>query len=71
LLGYTAILFALTWAALIGLASFSWNWLAAKEISSTSMAWISFDRVETHRNCWQDEVDEETARQRGKRGYRG
>jgi tRNA (Thr-GGU) A37 N-methylase len=30
-----------------------------------------FDRVETHRNGWQDEVDEETARQRGKRGYRG
>ncbi len=30
-----------------------------------------FDRVETHRNGWQDEVDEETARRRGLRGYRG
>lgn len=30
-----------------------------------------FDRVETLRNGWQDEVDEETARQRGQRGYRG
>jgi tRNA-Thr(GGU) m(6)t(6)A37 methyltransferase TsaA len=30
-----------------------------------------FDCVQTLRNGWQDEVDEETARQRGKRGYRG
>ena len=30
-----------------------------------------FDRIETTRNGWQDEVDEETARQRGRRGYRG
>ena len=29
-----------------------------------------FDLVETYRNGWQDEVDEETARKRGKRGYR-
>lgn len=29
-----------------------------------------FDRIETLRNGWQDEVDEETARQRGRRGYR-
>ena len=29
-----------------------------------------FDRVETARNGWQDEVDEDTARQRGRRGYR-
>jgi len=28
-----------------------------------------FDRFETARNGWQDEVDEETARRRGKRGY--
>ncbi len=28
-----------------------------------------FDRVETSRNGWQDEVDEETARQRGRREY--
>ena len=28
-----------------------------------------FDRVETKRNGWQDKVDEETARRRGKRGY--
>jgi tRNA (Thr-GGU) A37 N-methylase len=30
-----------------------------------------FDRIETFRNGWQDEVDEETARLRGRRGYRG
>ena len=30
-----------------------------------------FDLVETARNGWQDDVDEETARQRGRRGYRG
>jgi tRNA-Thr(GGU) m(6)t(6)A37 methyltransferase TsaA len=30
-----------------------------------------FDRIETTRNGWQDEVDEETARQRGRRRYRG
>jgi len=30
-----------------------------------------FDCVETLRNGWQDEVDDETARQRGKRGYHG
>jgi tRNA-Thr(GGU) m(6)t(6)A37 methyltransferase TsaA len=30
-----------------------------------------FDCVETLRNGWQDEVDDEAARQRGKRGYRG
>ena len=30
-----------------------------------------FDRVETRRNGWQEEVDEETARQRRKRVYRG
>jgi tRNA-Thr(GGU) m(6)t(6)A37 methyltransferase TsaA len=29
-----------------------------------------FDCVKTLRNGWQDEVDEETARRRGKRGYR-
>jgi tRNA (adenine37-N6)-methyltransferase len=29
-----------------------------------------FDCVQTLRNGWQDEVDEETARRRGKRGYR-
>jgi tRNA-Thr(GGU) m(6)t(6)A37 methyltransferase TsaA len=29
-----------------------------------------FDRIETTRNGWQDEVDAETARRRGKRGYR-
>ena len=29
-----------------------------------------FDRVETTRNGWQDEVDEGTARQRGRRGYK-
>ena len=28
-----------------------------------------FDRIETTRNGWQDEVDEETAQRRGKRGY--
>jgi len=28
-----------------------------------------FDRIETSRNGWYDEVDEETARQRGRRGY--
>jgi len=30
-----------------------------------------FDRFETVRNGWQDEVDEETARRRGRRGYIG
>jgi tRNA-Thr(GGU) m(6)t(6)A37 methyltransferase TsaA len=30
-----------------------------------------FDRFETTRNGWQDSVDEETARQRGRRGYKG
>jgi len=30
-----------------------------------------FDRVETRCNGWQDEVDEDTARRRGRRGYRG
>jgi len=30
-----------------------------------------FDLVETARNGWQDDVDEETAGQRGRRGYRG
>ena len=30
-----------------------------------------FDLFETTRNGWQDDVDEETARQRGRRGYRG
>ena len=30
-----------------------------------------FDRFETTRNSWQDEVDEETARRRGRREYRG
>ncbi len=30
-----------------------------------------FDRIETTRNGWQDEVDEETARRRGRRGYDG
>jgi hypothetical protein len=30
-----------------------------------------FDRIETFRNGWQDEVDEETARRRGRRAYRG
>jgi tRNA (adenine37-N6)-methyltransferase len=30
-----------------------------------------FDCVQTLRNGWQDEVDEETARKRGKRGYCG
>jgi tRNA-Thr(GGU) m(6)t(6)A37 methyltransferase TsaA len=30
-----------------------------------------FDRFETSRNGWQDDVDEETARQRGRRDYRG
>jgi tRNA (adenine37-N6)-methyltransferase len=28
-----------------------------------------FDRIETTRNGWQDEVDEQTARRRGRRGY--
>lgn len=28
-----------------------------------------FDHVETTRNGWQDEVDEETAQRRGRRGY--
>jgi tRNA-Thr(GGU) m(6)t(6)A37 methyltransferase TsaA len=30
-----------------------------------------FDRIETTRNGWQDEVDDETARQKGTRGHRG
>ncbi len=30
-----------------------------------------FDRIETTRSGWQDEVDEETARRRGRRGYEG
>jgi len=30
-----------------------------------------FDRFETSRNGWQDDVDEETARQRGSRNYSG
>jgi tRNA-Thr(GGU) m(6)t(6)A37 methyltransferase TsaA len=30
-----------------------------------------FDLFETARNGWQDDVDEETARQRGRRGYTG
>ena len=30
-----------------------------------------FDRFETSRNGWQDEVDDETARRRGRRGYIG
>jgi tRNA-Thr(GGU) m(6)t(6)A37 methyltransferase TsaA len=30
-----------------------------------------FDRFETASNGWQDEVDEETARRRGRRGYIG
>ncbi len=30
-----------------------------------------FDRVDTQRNGWQDEVDEPTARKRGRRGYSG
>jgi tRNA-Thr(GGU) m(6)t(6)A37 methyltransferase TsaA len=30
-----------------------------------------FDRIEITRNGWQDEVDEETARQRGRRGHAG
>jgi len=30
-----------------------------------------FDRIETTRNGWQDEVDEEAARRRGRRGYNG
>jgi tRNA (adenine37-N6)-methyltransferase len=30
-----------------------------------------FDRFETTRNGWQAEIDEETARQRGRRGYKG
>jgi tRNA-Thr(GGU) m(6)t(6)A37 methyltransferase TsaA len=30
-----------------------------------------FDRIDTTRNGWQDEVDEETARRRGKRGHIG
>jgi tRNA-Thr(GGU) m(6)t(6)A37 methyltransferase TsaA len=30
-----------------------------------------FDRFETARNGWQDEIEEEAARQRGRRGYKG
>ncbi len=30
-----------------------------------------FDFVQTTRNGWQDDVDEDVARQRGRRGYRG
>lgn len=30
-----------------------------------------FDRIETSRNGWYDEVDEAMARHRGRRGYRG
>jgi tRNA (adenine37-N6)-methyltransferase len=30
-----------------------------------------FDRIDTTRNDWQDAVDEETARRRGRRGYSG
>lgn len=30
-----------------------------------------FDRIETARNGWQDEIDEEAARQRGRRDYKG
>jgi tRNA-Thr(GGU) m(6)t(6)A37 methyltransferase TsaA len=30
-----------------------------------------FDRLETARSGWQDEVEEEAARQRGRRGYKG
>jgi len=30
-----------------------------------------FDRIETTRNGWQDGIDEEKAKERGRRGYRG
>jgi tRNA (adenine37-N6)-methyltransferase len=30
-----------------------------------------FDRIETYRNGWQDDIDEQTPRQRGRRDYRG
>jgi tRNA-Thr(GGU) m(6)t(6)A37 methyltransferase TsaA len=30
-----------------------------------------FDRFETARNGWQDKIEEEAARQRGRRGYQG
>jgi tRNA (adenine37-N6)-methyltransferase len=30
-----------------------------------------FDRIETSRNGWQDDVDEQTAQKRGRRGYVG
>jgi len=30
-----------------------------------------FDRIETQRNGWQDDVDDETARRIGRRGYTG
>jgi tRNA (Thr-GGU) A37 N-methylase len=29
----------------------------------------NFDRIDTTRNGWQDEGDEETARRRGRRGH--
>jgi tRNA (Thr-GGU) A37 N-methylase len=30
-----------------------------------------FDNVKTMRNGWQDKVDEDAARRRGRRGYKG
>ncbi len=32
---------------------------------------VKFDRLETSRNGWQDEIDEETAQQLGRREYKG